>query len=149
MTSTITIRNMTIDDIDQVLEVEHASFPTPWTRVAFENEILNNRFATYYVAEADDKVVGYSGVWVIIDEAHITNIAVLPDYRGLKLGETLLRQLVIHAKACHSKSMTLEVRVSNTVAMNLYEKIGFQRGGVRKGYYTDNHEDAYVMWVNL
>ncbi len=149
MTSTITIRTMTIDDIDQVLEVEHASFATPWTRVAFENEILNNRFATYFIAEDGEKVVGYSGVWIIIDEAHITNIAVLPDYRGLKLGEMLLRQLVLHAQACRSKTMTLEVRVSNEVAMNLYEKLGFQRGGTRKGYYTDNQEDAYVMWVNL
>lgn len=147
--SDIKIRTMTIDDIDQVLEVEHASFATPWSRVAFENEILNNNFATYFVAEDNDRVVGYSGVWVIIDEAHITNIALLPDYRGLKLGEALLRQLVIHAKACRSKTMTLEVRVSNKVAMKLYKKFGFQKGGIRKGYYTDNHEDAYVMWVNL
>lgn len=149
MTPEITIRSMTIDDIDEVLEVEHASFNTPWTRVAFENEILNNNFATYFVAEDNEQVVGYSGVWVIIDEAHITNIAVLPDYRGLKLGEALLRQLVIHAKACRSRTMTLEVRISNKVAMNLYEKLGFQKGGTRKSYYTDNHEDAYVMWVGL
>jgi len=140
---------MTIEDIEAVMRIEHATFPTPWSRSAFYNEIVINHFATYLLLEVGEEVAGYCGVWVIIDEAHITNIALHPEYRGLKLGEALLNKAIHFAKSRGALKITLEVRVSNIVAQNLYRKFGFEEGGIRKNYYTDNQEDALVMWVNL
>ena len=94
-------------------------------------------------------VIGYCGVWIVIDEAHITNIALLPEYRGRKLGEALLRKIIEVAIERGAKTMTLEVRMSNMIAQSLYRKLGFQGGAIRKRYYTDNQEDALVMWVNF
>jgi [ribosomal protein S18]-alanine N-acetyltransferase len=142
-------RYMKEEDIDQVLVVEHASFATPWSRDAFFNEINNNRFATYIVLEEDHKIIGYCGVWIVVDEAHVTNVAILPDYRGRKLGQVLMSKLIEIAKDEGAKSMTLEVRVTNYPALALYRKFGFQNGGIRKNYYSDNQEDALVMWVKL
>ena len=149
MNETIVFRFMREEDIDQVLEIEHASFTTPWSREAFYNEVNMNKFAIYIVLEIDKKVVGYCGVWIVVDEAHVTNIAILPDYRGKKLGDALMQNLFEVAKTMGAKSMTLEVRVTNYIAQSLYRKFGFQNGGLRKNYYTDNHEDALVMWVRL
>ncbi|MFP7299944.1 ribosomal protein S18-alanine N-acetyltransferase [Neobacillus niacini] len=149
MVDSYVFRYMKEEDIDQILEVEHASFATPWSRDAFFNEINNNKFAVYIVLEEDLKIIGYVGAWVVIDEAHVTNVAVLPEYRGRKLGEALLRKMMKLAKDMGARSMTLEVRVTNHVAQSLYRKLGFQNGGIRKNYYSDNQEDALVMWVNL
>ncbi|WP_174735140.1 ribosomal protein S18-alanine N-acetyltransferase [Mesobacillus harenae] len=149
MNHTIAFRFMKEEDIDQVLEVESQSFATPWSRDAFYNELNKNQFAFYIVAECDGKIIGYCGTWVIVDEAHITNIALRPEYRGQKLGEALLRKLIDMAKEMGAETMTLEVRTGNKVAQSLYRKLGFQDGAVRKGYYADNQEDALVMWVNL
>jgi ribosomal-protein-alanine N-acetyltransferase len=149
MEETIVFRFMREEDIDQVLEIEHASFTTPWSREAFYNELNMNKFALYIVIEIDQRVVGYCGVWIVIDEAHVTNIAILPEYRGRKLGEALMEKLFEVAKAMGAKTMTLEVRVTNYIAQSLYRKFGFQKGGLRKNYYTDNQEDAIVMWVKL
>lgn len=149
MVDSFVFRYMKEEDIDQILEVEHASFATPWSREAFYNEIYNNKFAVYIVLEEDQKIIGYVGAWVVIDEAHITNVAILPSYRGKKLGEALLRKMMSVAKDMGARSMTLEVRVTNNVAQSLYRKLGFQNGGIRKNYYTDNQEDALVMWVNI
>ena len=88
-------------------------------------------------------------MWIILDECHITNIAVLPGYRGKKIGEQLMYHMMRVMMAMGAKRATLEVRVSNIVAQNLYRKFGFMNGGIRKAYYTDNNEDALVMWVNL
>lgn len=142
-------RYMRDEDIDQVLEVEHASFTTPWSREAFYNELHNNKFAVYIVLEHQEKVIGYCGVWIVVDEAHVTNVAILPEYRGRMLGDAMMRKLMSVAREMGAKSMTLEVRVTNFVAQNLYRKMGFQNGGIRKNYYSDNLEDALVMWVNL
>jgi [ribosomal protein S18]-alanine N-acetyltransferase len=149
MNKTITFRNMTVDDLDQVMEVEVNSFTIPWSREAFFNELTKNQFAQYLIVEVDQKVVGYCGVWIIIDEAHITNIALLPEYRGLKLGEALMGKVMELAREMGALRVTLEVRVSNKRAQNLYRKFGFEEGAIRKQYYTDNMEDALVMWVNL
>ena len=145
----MTFRMMNVDDIDQVLEVEGQSFTLPWSREAFFNELNVNQYAVYVVIEDNGKIAGYCGSWVVIDESHITNIAILPEYRGKKLGEALLRKMIELSISMGAIRMTLEVRVSNVVAISLYEKLGFQKGGIRKRYYTDNHEDAYVMWVNF
>jgi len=149
MNNTITFRKMTVEDLDDVIEVEVNSFATPWSREAFYNELTKNQFAHYLVAEVDEKVVGYCGVWIIVDEAHITNIALLPDYRGMKLGEALMGRIIEIARELGAIRITLEVRVSNERAQNLYRKFGFEEGALRKQYYTDNMEDALVMWVNL
>ncbi|MBI0581092.1 ribosomal protein S18-alanine N-acetyltransferase [Neobacillus cucumis] len=149
MVDSFVFRYMREEDIDQILEVEHASFTTPWSREAFYNELNNNKFAVYIVLEEEDKIIGYCGAWIVIDEAHITNIAILPGYRGKKLGEALLQKMMSVAREMGAKSMTLEVRVTNQIAQSLYRKFGFQNGGIRKNYYSDNQEDALVMWVNL
>lgn len=145
----MTFRKMKTEDIDQVLHVETQSFTLPWSREAFYNELNHNQYAVYMVIEDEGKIAGYCGAWIVIDESHITNIAILPEYRGQKLGEALLRKMVEISIAMGVVRMTLEVRVSNVVAITLYEKLGFQKGGIRKNYYTDNLEDAYVMWVNF
>lgn len=149
MNNTIAFREMTVDDLDDVMEVELNSFATPWSRDAFFNELTKNQFAHYLVVEVDQKVVGYCGVWIIVDEAHITNIALLPDFRGMRLGEALMARIIELAKRIGAMRMTLEVRVSNVRAQSLYRKFGFEKGAVRKQYYSDNLEDALVMWVNV
>jgi [ribosomal protein S18]-alanine N-acetyltransferase len=149
MNDIIVCRLMTVDDIDEVLLVENASFPTPWSRDAFENEIIQNHFANYIVLEVNDELVGYGGFWSIVDEAHITNVAISPAYRGKKLGDYLVKNLMELAIELGAEMMTLEVRVSNIVAQNLYKKYGFEEKGIRKGYYSDDGEDALIMWVNL
>ncbi|WP_026582797.1 ribosomal protein S18-alanine N-acetyltransferase [Bacillus sp. J33] len=149
MNKSLTFRFMNEQDIDEVLEIEYKSFATPWSREAFYNEITQNQFAVYVVLEEEDKVIGYCGMWIVVDEAHITNVALLPEYRGRKLGEALMRKGMAVAVEMGAKTMTLEVRVSNFTAQSLYRKLGFQDGAIRKNYYTDNQEDALVMWVNL
>ncbi|MDP4086563.1 MAG: ribosomal protein S18-alanine N-acetyltransferase [Bacillota bacterium] len=149
MRDTLTFRLMEEKDIDQILEIEHVSFATPWSRDAFYHELYSNQFAIYILLEIEEKVIGYCGVWVVADEAHVTNVAILPEYRGKKLGEALMNKLVEVVIEKGAKTMTLEVRVSNVIAQSLYRKFGFQNGGIRKRYYSDNQEDALVMWVRL
>lgn len=149
MSEQVTFRKMTLHDVDKVYEIEKESFTLAWTKEAFEQEMVKNEFAYYVVAKTEEDIIGYCGMWLVIDEAHITNIAISPSQRGKKLGEALMKAAIDAAKAHGAKLMTLEARVSNIVAINLYKKLGFQNGGIRKGYYTDNQEDAIVMWVNF
>ncbi|MFC4714048.1 ribosomal protein S18-alanine N-acetyltransferase [Planococcus dechangensis] len=149
MSEQVTFRKMTLHDVDEVYKIEKESFTLAWTKEAFEQEMVKNEFAYYVVAETEEAIVGYCGMWLVMDEAHITNIAISPSQRGKKLGEALMKAAIDSAKAQGAKLMTLEARVSNIVAINLYKKLGFQNGGIRKGYYTDNQEDAIVMWVNF
>ncbi|MGX9708635.1 ribosomal protein S18-alanine N-acetyltransferase [Laceyella tengchongensis] len=145
----VTFRPMELLDLTRIAEVENLSFPTPWPRKAFYNELVLNQFAYYTVVCVDGEIVGYCGFWLILDEAHITNVAIHPDYRGRGLGKRLLLHVMQLARELGATSMTLEVRVSNHVAQALYEQLGFVRSGVRKAYYTDNKEDAIIMWVTL
>ena len=149
MEMNISFRILTINDLDDIVMIDQASFTNPWSREAFINELTMNPYALYIGLEVDGELVGYGGVWIIVDEAHITNIAVHPGYRGQKLGEKLLMKLMETILVKGARKATLEVRVSNIIAQNLYRKFGFVPGGIRKGYYSDNHEDALVMWVNL
>jgi ribosomal-protein-alanine N-acetyltransferase len=149
MTNQLTFRLMEEKDIEQILKIERLSFTTPWSRESFENELTKNQYALYIVLEDEKEIIGYCGSWVIIDEVHITNIAILPEYRGKKLGEALLRKVIEVVKGKGARKMTLEVRMSNYVAQSLYRKLGFLDGGVRRNYYSDNQEDALVMWVNF
>ncbi|MFZ5591519.1 MAG: ribosomal protein S18-alanine N-acetyltransferase [Bacillota bacterium] len=140
---------MEIDHLEQVLEIERLSFPIPWSRQAFEFELTRNDFAFYLVLMDADRVVGYAGMWVVIDEGHITNVAVHPDWRGRGLGRRLLQELIRQAKQKGVLRMTLEVRQSNQVARRLYSTLGFVEGGRRRKYYSDNNEDAIIMWLEL
>ncbi|NNV07834.1 ribosomal protein S18-alanine N-acetyltransferase [Geobacillus sp. C56-T2] len=145
----VQFRPMTIHDIDEVVQVERASFTAPWSRESFYHELMYNRYALYIVMVHRGRIIGYAGMWLVIDEAHVTNVAVLPEFRGQKLGEALMRCLMDLARRQGAVTMTLEVRVSNHVAQSLYRKLGFRNGGIRKRYYPDNFEDALVMWVKL
>lgn len=139
------VRSMTVFDIPDVMEIERLSFATPWTKEAFENEIRRNLCARYIVATKDGKSIGYAGMWLIIDECHITNVAVHPDYRGIHVGDALMKYMTNLGLAKGVSTMTLEVRKTNIVAQNLYNKYGFEPVGLRRGYYGDNGEDAIIM----
>ena len=145
----IDYRKMTMEDIPAVVEIEQEAFATPWTQEIFVHEMTGNDYAHYIVAVEDDEVIGHCGMWVVLDECHITNVAVRKHMRGHGIGEALMRKAIELCKANDVRLMTLEVRVSNHTAQNLYRKLGFQDGGIRKNYYTDDHEDALVMWVEF
>lgn len=142
----ITFRRATMEDIDEIYEVETASFSEPWSRQALLGELTDNTCAKYIVGELAGKIIGYAGMWIIFNEAHVTNIAIHPDYRGQKYGERMVRCLMRFARDDGAVKMTLEVRASNISAQSLYRKLGFEARGRRKGYYSDNHEDAIIMW---
>ncbi|GAB6158456.1 ribosomal protein S18-alanine N-acetyltransferase [Desulfotomaculum varum] len=140
---------MQVEHLPGVLEIERVSFPTPWSSQAFTYELTQNNFARYLVALHQDRVVGYGGMWLVLDEAHITNIAVHPQHRGHRVGEGLLLELMRQAVLQGAARMTLEVRPSNHAARQLYKKLGFQEKGRRKKYYSDTNEDAIIMWLDL
>lgn len=131
--------------IDSILSIEKLSFTDPWSRDSMEKE-LNNNFARYVVVKLEDKVIGYGGMWIILDEGHITNIAVAPEYRCIGAGKLILKSLINICKKEKVISLTLEVRASNTIAQSLYSKFGFITEGIRKNYYADNNENALIMW---
>ena len=138
------IRRMTMEDVDGVAAVEAATFPTPWSRDAFASE-MRNVAARYLVAEKDGRIIGYAGAWIILDESHVTNIAVLSDERGQGIGRALTAGLMQYLSNLGAAYATLEVRKSNEIAQNLYKSLGFIKLGVRKRYYEDNGEDALIM----
>lgn len=146
------LRPMQMEDIPQIIAIEKKSFPTPWSSYAFSCELCDNEFAYYFVltpAEDTNKIVAYGGMWIIVDEAHITNIAVSPAYRGKKLAEFILQGLFELAKLKGAARISLEVRVSNDSAQKLYERVGFISAGIRPGYYIDTNEDAIIMWKEI
>ncbi len=139
------IRFMRLKDVDAVAAIEKETFARPWSRESFRQEVTRNVAARYLVAEEDGEILGYAGAWVILDESHITNIAVREDARGRGIGKLLtsqLLQILSNLGACYA---TLEVRVSNERAQNLYKSLGFISVGKRKRYYEDNNEDAFLM----
>ncbi|MCU6711826.1 ribosomal protein S18-alanine N-acetyltransferase [Paenibacillus sp. J5C_2022] len=142
-------RAMTVHDIPAILAIEEEAFTIAWSEEAFRNELINNMFARYVVMEYRSELIGYGGMWIIVDEAHVTNIAIRSDCRGIGLGSRLLDRLRLTAMEYGAVRMTLEVRVSNEHAQSLYRKHGFQPAGIRKGYYSDNNEDALIMWAEL
>ena len=141
------IEMMQIEDLEAVLEIEEASFPTPWSKNSFFYELTENQRAIYLVAKSEmNKVIGYIGMWVVFDEGHITNLAAHPLYRRQGVGKALLNELINVARKNGIQYLTLEVRRSNLSAQDLYQKIGFVHMGVRRKYYLDNREDALIMW---
>lgn len=145
----VLIRKMEEKDLDRIMEIEKDCFTTPWSRESFVMEITQNLLARYIVAEIDGVVVGYGGIWMIVGEGHITNIAVESKYRKIGAGKRLVEELINVSKEMEVMSMTLEVRKSNIPAQNLYKQYGFIEKGIRPNYYADDNEDAIIMWKNF
>lgn len=145
LTARVTIDAMRLDDVAAVHEIERLSFSTPWPVHAFEQELKGNRLARYLVARAGERIVGFAGVWLMVDEAHVTTFGIHPDWRRQGIGRQLLLNLVELSVAIGARRMTLEVRASNEPAQALYRAFGFELTGRRPRYYTDDGEDALVM----
>lgn len=140
-----TIRRMTLEDVSQVHAIELANFPTPWSEQSFIDEMTKNVCARYMVAEEDGEILAYAGAWMVLDEGHITNIAVAAEHRGRGIGKAVTEALKQYAANLGVDYMMLEVRRSNLVAQSMYKKLGFIELGYRKRYYEDNGEDALLM----
>ncbi|GAE32480.1 ribosomal protein S18-alanine N-acetyltransferase [Halalkalibacter hemicellulosilyticus] len=144
-----TFRFMTPEDIEDVVRVERDAFRVPWDPSVFMQELTLNQFAHYIVYEESGTIFGYCGMWVVMEEAQITNVGIHSSHRGQGHGERLMRYVLAFLRHLGVVKVSLEVRVSNEVAQRLYKKVGFLKGGIRKNYYADNQEDALVMWVEL
>jgi ribosomal-protein-alanine N-acetyltransferase len=144
----VNIRLMKQEDVPQVTEIDREAFPTLWPPANYERE-LKNGLAHYIVAsdEGEQYIMGFAGLWMLVDEAHITNIAVREKHRRQGIGEALLIAIIELAIELGAQLITLEVRASNAEAQKLYAKYGFVRVGLRRGYYTDNREDAVLMSI--
>lgn len=143
----LAIEPMRHADVREVMRIEREAFPTQWPADAFYNEVDTNKLARYFVGRYRGRIVAYGGIWTILEDSHITTIAVEDRHRRRGFGETMLLRLIDEAVACGSSWMTLEVRTGNSVAQCLYKKFGFTTVTERKGYYSDNNEDALVMWA--
>jgi len=139
------IQPMLPEHLDEVLKIEEVSFPSQWKKQTYLNELLFNNFAHYFVCMLKGSVIGYMGMWIVIDEGHITTIAVAPEYRGKRIAEKMLNFAADYAKKWGAVKLVLEVRVSNLSAQKLYRRMGFKNIGIRKEYYSDSREDAIVM----
>jgi [ribosomal protein S18]-alanine N-acetyltransferase len=141
------IRPMERRDVDRVHEIECACFRSPWSRLALLGE-LRNDVAYYLVMEADGMICGYGGMWVLFEEAHVTNVAILPEFRNLGRGRRLMIAMMERAAKRGAEKMTLEVREGNLVAQQLYASLGFEQNGFRPRYYSDTGEGAKLLWNN-
>lgn len=141
----VSVAAMELADVASVEAIEHASFSAPWPPNAYRTELQTNRLAHYLVIRVGPQIVGYAGLWLMVDEAHVTTFAIHPDWRRRRLGERLLIALLDIALERQAAETTLEVRLSNLAARRLYEKFGFRPVGIRPRYYTDNNEDALIM----
>jgi [ribosomal protein S18]-alanine N-acetyltransferase len=144
----VCVRTMADDDIEAVVNIEKAALGSTWSVAAYRNE-LTNPAAYYVIAEVapGGEQVGYGGVWIVLDEVHVTALAVTPEFRGQKIGERILAAMLGEGVARGATRATLEVRKSNIAAHGLYAKYGFVKAAVRKRYYPDNHEDADILWL--
>jgi [ribosomal protein S18]-alanine N-acetyltransferase len=146
MIDNIEIKDMKEEHLDGVMVVENLSFRIPWSRNSFLEELTTNELAIYSVAISESQVIGYGGLWRIFDEGHITNIAVHPEFRRCGVASRIMDKILNMCDENNIKSLTLEVRRSNSAAQKLYSKYGFKIEGARKGYYSDTGEDALIMW---
>lgn len=142
----IRVRDMQKRDIERVFEIEKLSFRSPWSKASLQGELKNN-LAHYLVLENEEKcIIAYGGMWILFDEAHITNIAVHPDFRGNGFSKILMLSLMKTALLFGAEQMTLEVREHNVIAQSLYAALDFTEQGKRKKYYSDTGEDALLLW---
>lgn len=139
---------MTTEHLKRVHELEILCFDDPWSLEAFKAE-LTNQLATYHLLEEGEAILGYCGIWKVVDEGHITNLCIDPSRQGEGLGKAMMALVMDWAKSLNICRLTLEVRVSNKKAIQMYEKLGFISAGIRKAYYEDNGEDANIMWLEL
>lgn len=135
--------------IKDVYNLSKLCFKTPWSLDSLTLEFTGNSYSRYFLAVVDNDIVAFGGMWIIIDEAHVTNIAVHPDYRGLGIGDLILKEMINNCNRECVAFITLEVRALNKIAQNLYSKYGFSIAGIRKKYYADNNEDALIMNKNF
>ena len=145
----VLIRRAEEGDVNEIAELEAVCFKgeDPWSAGAFYNEIVENHDQTLYlVAVIDGRIVGYMGVWRILDEGHITNVAVDPEFRRNHIGEAIIQEMIRLTSEGGTQSWTLEVRVDNEAAIKLYEKMGFKAAGIRPKYYEYDGTDALIMW---
>jgi ribosomal-protein-alanine N-acetyltransferase len=142
----VVLRRLGQGDLDAVEEIERASYPTPWSRTMFAAELRKPGSLALGAFLEDDTIVGYAFVSRYVDAWHVMNVAVTPPYRRRGIATSLLERLLEATAGDPRRGHTLEVRVSNVGAIRLYEQLGFQSRGIRRGYYTDNREDALIMW---
>lgn len=143
------IRQMHTDDLPRIMELEHQLFTSVWNEEDFIYELCDNPFSHYYVFEDNNKIVGYAGLWIMYEQSQITTIGIDPLFQRKGYGAYLLEEMISLAVLKECEVMSLEVRVSNEKAIGLYEKFGFEKAGIRKDYYQDNHEDAYLYVKRL
>lgn len=161
------IRDMTLDDLDEVHQIDQLSFSLPWPKKSFQYEVADNQFSTCWVATLNPKhtagstgqvmnssidsdvIVGMAVVWLVVDEAHIATIAVHPEFRGLGIGRQMMAAILDDSRRRGMDTATLEVRASNHIAQAMYKNFGFEVVGVREKYYKDNQEDALIMTAHL
>lgn len=145
----IFLRDMTLEDVDRVHEIEKESFKTPWSRDSIQKEISENALSHYRVLVKDGLIIGYFGLWIVAGEGHVMNLALEKASRSQGFGNLLMEDLIKLARDNDVKKVTLEVRKGNASALGLYEKFGFEISAVRKNYYSDYGDDAYIMWLDL
>jgi ribosomal-protein-alanine N-acetyltransferase len=141
------IETMKMTDLDDVMEIEEKAFSLPWSRWMFERELLYKEDSHFLVVRSGVKLMGYIGFWMSADEAHIVTIAVRNDFRRMGIGSILMASALSLAVRLGANMATLEVRVTNFRAQNLYDKFGFETVTIRRRFYSDTGEDAYVMWL--
>ena len=142
----VELRRLTLRDIDAIDAIERESYPTPWSRSMFAAELRKPSSIAIGAYFEEGELVGYAFVSRYVDAWHVMNIAVTPSFRRRGIATTLLERLFEVTAADPRRGYTLEVRVSNVEAIRLYERLGFEARGIRRGYYTDNREDAVIMW---
>jgi ribosomal-protein-alanine N-acetyltransferase len=138
------LRKMTPQDIDEVMQIEQQSFTLPWSRQSYLGE-LKNKFATYLVCDYEGEIAAYGGIWVVFEDAHITNVAVGENFRQSGIGTALMQELEQVARNQKALRILLEVRPSNQAALKMYHNLDYLPTGLRKEYYSDNNEDAIIM----
>jgi [ribosomal protein S18]-alanine N-acetyltransferase len=143
----VELRRLELRDLNAIEEIERSSYPTPWSRSMFASELAKPSSLCLGAFEAETgELIGYLIISRYVDAWHVMNVAVAPEYRGRGIATKLLEHLFELTAGDGRRGYTLEVRVSNNSAIRLYEKLGFKARGIRRGYYTDNREDALIMW---
>lgn len=142
------LREMNNDDVDSVVQIEKMVFITPWSTDAFLAG-FSQQYTKSYIIESDKIIIAYAVVWLVVDELHFANLAVEENFRNIGLAQWLINEILCIAKAKNCKIAHLEVRRSNTIAIALYKKFGFKITGVRKNYYSEQKEDAFLMSTML
>jgi ribosomal-protein-alanine N-acetyltransferase len=141
----VAVGPMGLDDLPAIQVIERAAFSAPWPANAYKTELETNKLAHYLVVRVGDEIAGFAGLWLMVDEAHVTTFAIAPAWRRNHLAERLLVATFDIALDRRATEATLEVRLSNLPARRLYEKFGFRPVGIRPRYYSDNNEDALIM----